>query len=100
MAVRIGKSTDIPAGEMHVFDIAGTRVTVANAGGHLYAFDDRCTHAGCSLSHGRLDGATVTCPCHGSQFDVTTGAVIRGPATRAVRSHRVEVEAEKLLVEA
>ena len=100
MAVSIGKSTDIPAGEMRVFDVAGTKVTVANAGGHLYAFDDRCTHTGCSLSHGRLNGTTVTCPCHGSQFDVTTGAVIRGPATRAVRSHRVEVEDDKLLVEA
>ena len=100
MAVSIGKSTDIPAGEMHVFDVAGTKITVANADGQLYAFDDRCTHTGCSLSHGRLHGTTVTCPCHGSQFDVTTGAVIHGPATRAVRSHRVEVEDDELLVEA
>jgi 3-phenylpropionate/trans-cinnamate dioxygenase ferredoxin subunit len=100
MVVRIGNSTDIPAGEMHVFDVAGAKVTVANADGHFYAFDDRCTHTGCSLSHGRLDGTTVTCPCHGSQFDITTGTVLRGPATRAVRSHGVEVEGEKLLVDA
>ena len=85
---------------MQVFDVAGTKITVANADGSLYAFDDRCTHTGCSLSHGRLEGTTVTCPCHGSQFDITTGTVLRGPATRAVRSHRVETEGEKLLVEA
>lgn len=85
---------------MHAFDVGGTKVTVANAAGQLYAFDDRCTHAGCSLSHGRLNGMTVTCPCHGSQFDISTGKVLHGPATRAVRAHRVEVEGEKLLVEA
>jgi 3-phenylpropionate/trans-cinnamate dioxygenase ferredoxin subunit len=100
MVFRIGNSTDIPAGEMHVFTVAGTKVTVANADGHLYAFDDRCTHTGCSLSHGRLNGTTVTCPCHGSQFDITTGKVLRGPAIRAVGSHRVEVEGGQLLVDA
>jgi nitrite reductase/ring-hydroxylating ferredoxin subunit len=46
-----------------------------------------------------LDGATVTCPCHGSQSDVTSGAVLRGPAETRVRSRRVEVQGEDLLVE-
>jgi len=85
---------------MHVFDVAGTTVCVANANGHLYAFDDTCTHRGCSLGKGKLEGTTVTCPCHGSQFDVTSGAVIRGPATRPVRSRMVQVEGKDLLATA
>jgi 3-phenylpropionate/trans-cinnamate dioxygenase ferredoxin subunit len=85
---------------MHVFNIGGAKVDVANAGVHLYAFDDTCTHAGCSLAMGKLEGTTVTCHCHGSEFDVTSGAVIRGPATRPVRSRLVRVEGEALLVEA
>jgi nitrite reductase/ring-hydroxylating ferredoxin subunit len=85
---------------MRVFDLEGTKVTVANANGDLYAFDDRCTHMGCSLANGELNGTTVTCPCHGSKFDVTSGAVIRGPAAHPVRSHAVKVESEDLLVEA
>ncbi|PYP29613.1 MAG: (2Fe-2S)-binding protein [Gemmatimonadetes bacterium] len=100
MLVRIGNSKDITAGQMRVFNIAGTKVDVANADGHLYAFDDTCTHTGCSLAMGKLDGKTVTCHCHGSQFDVTSGAVIRGPATRPVRSRLVQVEGEALLAEA
>ena len=83
-------------GEMRVFDIDGTKVSVAAVGGRLYAFDDKCTHMGCSLSQGKLDGTTVTCPCHGSQFDVTSGAVVRGPAQRPVRSRSVEVEGDEL----
>jgi 3-phenylpropionate/trans-cinnamate dioxygenase ferredoxin component len=98
--VRVGSSNDVPQGQMRVFDVAGTNVNVANAGGHLYAFDDTCTHTGCSLARGRLNGTTVTCACHGSQFDVTSGAVLRGPAARPVRSRSVQVEGTDLLAEA
>jgi nitrite reductase/ring-hydroxylating ferredoxin subunit len=99
MFVRIGTMNDVRDGEMRVFDVAGTKVNVANADGHLYAFDDTCTHAGCSLANGDLDGTTVTCACHGSQFDVTSGAVLRGPAQLPVRSRAVQVEGEDLLAE-
>jgi nitrite reductase/ring-hydroxylating ferredoxin subunit len=100
MLVRVGGSKDVVAGKMRVFDVAGTKVNVASAGGRLHAIDDTCTHTGCSLAMGRLDGTTVTCACHGSQFDVTSGAVLRGPAQRPVRSRSVQVEGEDLLVEA
>ena len=80
MLVRVGNSRDIAEGSMDVFDVGGTKVNVANADGNLYAFDDTCTHAGCSLAMGQLAGTTVTCSCHGSQFDVTSGAVLRGPS--------------------
>src|SRR3954464_15792026 len=50
----------------------------------LYAFDDLCTcgDAPCPLSGGLLTGTTLMCQCHGSRFDLTTGAVVNGPATR------------------
>ncbi len=99
MLVRIGQAADVPQGGMRVFEIAGTRVNVANAGGALYAFDDTCTHAGCSLANGDLEGTTVTCACHGSQFDVTSGAVLRGPARRPLRSRAVRIEGDALLAE-
>ena len=99
MLVRIGSVKDVPAGQMRVFDVAGTNVTVASTDGHLYAFNDTCTHTGCSLAEGRLNGTTVTCPCHGSQLDATSGAVLRGPARRPVRSRSVKVEGENLLAE-
>jgi nitrite reductase/ring-hydroxylating ferredoxin subunit len=99
MLVRIGNANDVPEGEMRVFDVGGTKVNVTNAAGHLYAFDDTCTHMGCSLANGTLDGTTVTCACHGSQFDVTSGAVLRGPAQRPVRARSVQVDGEDLVAE-
>jgi nitrite reductase/ring-hydroxylating ferredoxin subunit len=59
------------------------RISVARVGDRLYAFDDLCTCAGdsCPLSGGLLTGTTIMCQCHGSEFDIVTGAVVRGPAS-------------------
>jgi nitrite reductase/ring-hydroxylating ferredoxin subunit len=95
----VGTAADIAVGEMRAFQIGGAKVTVAHAAGALFAFDDTCTHMGCSLAMGSLDGTTVTCRCHGSQFDVTTGAVLRGPAARPVRSRAIEVHGRDLSIE-
>jgi 3-phenylpropionate/trans-cinnamate dioxygenase ferredoxin component len=62
------------------------RIAVARVAGQLYAFDDLCTCSSehCPLSGGLLAGTTITCQCHGSQFDIATGVVVRGPATDAL----------------
>jgi catalase len=73
-------------GSMRAVELDGARIAVARLDGRLYAFQDTCTHRGCSLSEGSLAGNAVTCPCHGSSFDVTTGAVLRGPAREALRT--------------
>ena len=100
MVIRIGNVDDVPDGQMRVYDVAGTKVNVSNVAGQLYAFDDTCTHMGCSLAAGQLDSTTVTCACHGSQFDVTSGAVLRGPAQRPVRSVPLQVDGSDLLADA
>ena len=84
---------------MRVFDVDGSKVNVSKTASGLRAFDDTCTHMGCSLANGELRGVTVTCACHGSQFDVTSGAVLRGPARSPVRSRAVEVRGDELFAE-
>jgi len=69
------------------------RISIARVAGRLYAFDDLCTchdHALCPLSGGLLTGTTIMCQCHGSRFDITTGAIISGPATRALEAYDVQ----------
>ena len=62
------------------------RISVARVDDRLYAFDDLCTCAAdsCPLSSGLLTGTTLMCQCHGSRFDIATGAVIGGPAKKAL----------------
>jgi nitrite reductase/ring-hydroxylating ferredoxin subunit len=97
--VTIGQASEIGKGEMKQVKVAGTKVAIANVAGTFYAFGDTCTHMGCSLSEGKLEERTVTCRCHGSRFDVTTGQVRRGPARNPEPSYRVEVRGGSLWVE-
>lgn len=82
----------VPTGGMVSVDVEGRRIAVANVDGTMFAFDDACTHRQCSLAKGRLSGKTVTCECHGSQFDVATGKVLRGPAVQPVHTYRVSLQ--------
>jgi nitrite reductase/ring-hydroxylating ferredoxin subunit len=71
------------------------RIAVARVDDRLYAFGDLCTCARsvteerCPLSGGLLDGTTIMCQCHGSRYDITTGAVLDGSATTALTAYVV-----------
>jgi 3-phenylpropionate/trans-cinnamate dioxygenase ferredoxin component len=79
--------------------VEGAPVAVFAVDGELHGLDARCTHVGGPLDRGSLHGATVTCPLHGSQFDVRTGEVRRGPAMRPAKTYRVRAEPDGLTVE-
>lgn len=85
---------DIPSGQIRRLQVDGQAVAVFNAGGRFYATQNACTHTGGPLSEGDLDGDVVTCFLHGSRFDVTTGAVLAGPARQPLRTYQVVVEGE------
>ena len=70
---------DVPPGAMVHLEVNGREVLLANIDGTLHAVGDRCGHEGARLSAGQLDGRVVTCPAHGSRFDVATGKNLSGP---------------------
>ncbi|MFJ7133157.1 Rieske (2Fe-2S) protein [Streptomyces fungicidicus] len=66
-------------------------VVVSRSGdGTLKAYNTVCTHAGCPIN--KLDGTKLVCPCHGSEFDATTGKVLREPAVAPLKPLTVEVK--------
>ena len=73
----IGRVGDLKDGEMKMVVVRGREILLAMAGGQYYAADNRCPHMGGNLSKGRLQGTFVTCPRHGSQYDLKDGLVIR-----------------------
>ena len=82
--------SDVPPGSaLLVGDVA-----VFNVGGRLCATQSKCTHRQGPLSEGKLEGSTVTCPWHGSQFDVSTGAVLRGPAAAPLKTYTVVMDGD------
>jgi len=73
-------------------DAKGVPIMLVKQGSQIYALDDTCVHAGCSLSGGQLEGASIVCPCHGSQYDLRDGSVINGPATMPEPHYEVRVQ--------
>ena len=68
-------------GQLRRADADGVPVLLARQGGQTYALVDTCSHLGCSLADGQLEGDSVRCPCHGSRFALADGRVLDGPAT-------------------
>jgi nitrite reductase/ring-hydroxylating ferredoxin subunit len=77
--------TDLPEGKPIRVTADGSDVLLYRTGDRIVAASNRCTHQGAPLHRGvvRESGSllTVTCPLHGSTFDLTDGRVLRGPAT-------------------
>jgi 3-phenylpropionate/trans-cinnamate dioxygenase ferredoxin component len=69
--VAVGKTKKLPKGDFGVL--------IANVEGEFYAVDALCTHYGGDLSQGTLQGKILTCPVHGSKFDITSGKVVSSP---------------------
>lgn len=85
----LGRVDETPVGPIALFLLAG----------RVCAVSDTCPHASASLCAGELDGEVLTCPRHGSQFRVTDGARVRGPADRDLQTFPVVVESGDAFVE-
>jgi 3-phenylpropionate/trans-cinnamate dioxygenase ferredoxin subunit len=102
--VEVAQIDEIPIGSMKPYTVNGKDLLITNIEGKFYAIGDKCTHLGGDLSKGTLEGKIVTCPRHGSQFDVTTGKSLRGPkiilrfSTKDEPAYEVKLEGKSLQV--
>jgi len=92
--IEICPATELQPGSSRIVEIDGRKVGVFNAGGDLYAIEDRCSHDDGPLAEGGFDPErkTVECPRHGSLFDLTTGRPKTLPAYMPVDTFPVRVE--------
>ncbi|MFC8076950.1 Rieske (2Fe-2S) protein [Streptomyces sp. NPDC057307] len=89
----LAKTADIPEGGGKVFEDKGVVVTQP-AAGEFKAFSSVCTHSGCTV--GDISNGTITCPCHGSQFDAADGSVKKGPANKPLGATAITVEGDSI----
>ncbi|MDD4859147.1 MAG: Rieske 2Fe-2S domain-containing protein [Dehalococcoidales bacterium] len=75
--VTLGKVGELADGAMKRVSIANREILLARVGEKYYATDSICAHMGGDLSRGKLEGTIVTCPRHGSQYDITDGHNVR-----------------------
>lgn len=111
--VSVAKTSELSNGTMKQVNIQGHELLIAQVGAKYYATDNRCLHLGGNLSQGKLDGTVVTCPRHGSQFDLQNGHVVRwlkgsgivSSMTKALKgdkqlaTYKVKTEGNSIMVE-
>jgi Rieske Fe-S protein len=84
----LGTASEIPVGGGKIF--AAARVVVTQpVRGQYQGFSAVCTHVGCILSE--VADGTIDCPCHGSEFKITNGAVVTGPAPRPLPKKQIKI---------
>jgi len=103
--VKVAQTGEVKPGEKKKVTADGKVLLLTNIGGTYYAIDNKCPHIGGSLYDGILEGDTITCPWHGTVFDVKTGKTIKGGKIAFMnlkvkddRAYPVKAEGEDILV--
>ena len=97
--IKIAAVSDVPPGQAAAVTVEGRRIALFNVEGTYYAVGDTCTHRGGPLSKGAVQGTQVTCPWHGADFDLKTGAALGPPAQQGIPSYKVVVENDDIKIE-
>lgn len=97
--IKVASRTELPAGSAKLVEAAGRQIALFNAGGTFYAIDNTCKHRSGPLAEGDLDGTTVTCPWHGWEYDITTGANLDDPNVK-LGCYPVTLDGDDLLIDA
>ena len=98
--VNVASTSDLKPNQMKPVNVNGKPILLANINGEYYAIGNKCTHMQCTLTNGELKGEVVQCPCHGSRFNVKTGAVVGGPAALPETKYKVKVVNGQVQIEA
>ncbi len=97
--VRVCAKSEIGSDSVQAFDVGDKRLAVFNIGGSYYVTDDECTHASASLADGMLDGEVIECAVHMGAFHVPTGEVKAPPCAMALRTYKVTLDDNDVLVD-
>lgn len=98
MAIMV-KLKDVPEGGIIEPRTDGDPLFLTKVGGVVMALGSTCTHAGCNVAFGEITGRTISCPCHGSEFDLQTGEAVKGPAEKPLRKYKIRVEGDDVYIE-
>jgi nitrite reductase/ring-hydroxylating ferredoxin subunit len=97
--IQVCATGDVTEGEVRKVETEGLTLAVYNVEGDFFVTDDHCTHGPGSLSEGWLEGHEIECDFHQGCFDVRTGEVTSPPPMVPVKSYKVVVDGDKVMIE-
>jgi len=97
--IKVATADQIGPGQRKLVKVKGKEIALFNLDGSIYAISNSCPHSTGPLIKGRLFKDRLTCPWHGSEFDIRNGQCYSGPATKNVPSYPVHLEGDAVLIE-
>jgi len=97
--VKVASAGELAPGSTKQVEVDGKTIALFNLDGNYFAIGNDCTHRGGPLAEGFVEGESVTCPWHGAQFNIKTGAVVGPPAAKGVAKYNVRVQGNDVEVE-
>lgn len=97
--VKVASLTELQEQEPLQVRIGRKFVVLCKRGTDVVAMDDLCSHAHCFLSSGWLEDNAIVCPCHGAEFDLTTGASLNSIATRPLDLFPVTIDGDDVYID-
>ena len=98
--IKVANVIEVPEGELKKVMVNNEPVALFKVDGQIFATTNICTHEQCELDENHLiNGEVVECTCHGSQFNVKTGANVLPPAAEPLKTYKVSVEGDEVYIE-
>lgn len=96
--VKLASTSDLKPNSMKGLMVNNQKILLANVNGNYFAIGDICMHRGCQISKGKLEGETVTCPCHGSKYDLKTGNFLKGPTKKGQPKYELKIQGQDIMI--
>ena len=96
---KVATLSDLEPGKGKQVTVGTRKIALFYVDGKVFAIDDTCTHRGAPLNEGVCANGEVTCPWHGAQFDLATGANRSPPARTGVQAFPVQIIGDEVQVD-
>lgn len=83
--------------QMHV-ELGGEEILLCRDGEEIFAVSYLCSHEAFTLEGGTITKGCITCPYHGAEFDLRTGAVLAAPAYEPIKTYPVRLEGDTIAI--
>ncbi len=98
--VKVATKSELTEGKIKKVVVGKEPVALFNVGGDIFATSNICTHEECHLDENhKIEGEEVECTCHGSRFNIKTGANTLPPATEPLKTYQVSFDGEDVFID-
>jgi nitrite reductase (NADH) small subunit/3-phenylpropionate/trans-cinnamate dioxygenase ferredoxin subunit len=97
--IKLCNLENVPPGTIKQFTANEQEILIINTNDQIYCLEARCTHAGAPLAEGTINQNVLTCPWHGSQFNITNGQAVKGPAEKNLKTYTCSIKENAIFID-